>query len=334
MNNKDQASQLSEYDKHRIIVYYNDKLNITSIAEKMNLHRHTVSKWIDRYIDNGLVGLKRVAGTGKIKPENNNQNNAIMIIHLIQNDKYLSLRQIKQKLNENDINISIYKIQNILHSHDFIYGFPPKKCPLTEETKQKRLMFAIKYKNIDWNKVFFTDEFSVWEGLKTIKRWFNNNMGIDYDVTFKHHKKLNSWIVINSSGLHNIHVFKENMNADVYVSILKDNFLNLYNSNYYMQFDNDPKHTSKKASTFIRNNNIKCLDFPSYSPDLNPIENIISVFKVNIQKRKNEISEANFKEIIIEEWNNIDNSIITNTINTMPDRLKKIIENKGNYLDY
>ena len=41
-----------------------------------------------------------------------------------------------------------------------------------------------------------------------------------------------------------------------------------------LQFDNDPKHRSLKALEFYKENNIQIIDWPSNSPDLNPIENI------------------------------------------------------------
>ena len=41
-----------------------------------------------------------------------------------------------------------------------------------------------------------------------------------------------------------------------------------------LKFDNDPKHRSLKALEFYKENNIKIIDWPSNSPDLNLIENI------------------------------------------------------------
>ena len=40
-----------------------------------------------------------------------------------------------------------------------------------------------------------------------------------------------------------------------------------------LQFDNDPKYRSLKDLEL--KNNIKIIDWPSNSPDLNPIENIL-----------------------------------------------------------
>ena len=48
--------------------------------------------------------------------------------------------------------------------------------------------------------------------------------------------------------------------------------------------DNHPVHKSMNRLLFYKEHKIKVIDFPPYSPDLNPIENIWEKFK----KRDNE----------------------------------------------
>ena len=48
-----------------------------------------------------------------------------------------------------------------------------------------------------------------------------------------------------------------------------------------LQFDNDPKHRSLKTLKFYKENNIKIIDCPSNSPNLNSIENIWAKIKIS-----------------------------------------------------
>ena len=45
-------------------------------------------------------------------------------------------------------------------------------------------------------------------------------------------------------------------------------------ADFKFQHDNDPKHTSKVVKAYLSNAKFVVLDWPSQSPDLNPIENI------------------------------------------------------------
>ena len=75
---------------------------------------------------------------------------------------------------------------------------------------------------------------------------------------------------------------------------------------------NDPKHTSRIAMNFLTQNRIDIIDWPSNSPDLNPIENTWYIMKNNVEKRMPK--NVGF---MVEEWDKIPQEVVNNVITSM-----------------
>jgi transposase len=75
------------------------------------------------------------------------------------------------------------------------------------------------------------------------------------------------------------------------------------------------------------------IDWPSNSPDLNPIENLWSIVKGNVEKRwpKN---LGELERYMVEEWNKIPESILKNLVGSMKERCKLVIEKNGERIPY
>ena len=74
-------------------------------------------------------------------------------------------------------------------------------------------------------------------------------------------------------------------------------------------------------------------NWPSQSPDLNPIENLWRLLKVNVMKRE----PRNIAELEVscqEEWKKITAEECTNLVKNYKKRLSQVLTLKGHTIDY
>jgi len=128
------------------------------------------------------------------------------------------------------------------------------------------------------------------------------------------------------------------MDADLYVRILQSELMDsiqyydLDQDEVIFQQDNDPKHTSKLAKDAVEELNLTVLDWPSQSPDLNPIEHYWGHVARELKRRTGLITNKDqlWDELqtILSETNK---DLCRKLIGTMPRRIIDVIKAKGGY---
>lgn len=127
------------------------------------------------------------------------------------------------------------------------------------------------------------------------------------------------------------------LDSSLYCEILSEEFLQTLD--YYglkavdivFQQGNDPKHTSKLAKKWFEDHKVLVLDWPPYSPDLNPIENIWTFVKQQLCKF--ETAPKSMHELwerVQRVWNyKITSEYCLKLVESMPERLEAVINAKG-----
>ena len=73
--------------------------------------------------------------------------------------------------------------------------------------------------------------------------------------------------------------------------------------------DNDPKHTSALIKDWLRNNGIQVMQWPSSSPDLNPIEHLLDVSENRVKKHHSK-NKTELTLHLMEKWSKIELSVL------------------------
>ncbi len=75
------------------------------------------------------------------------------------------------------------------------------------------------------------------------------------------------------------------------------------------------------------------MDWPSMSPDLNPIEHLWGILKRKVEECK--ISNIHhLRDVVMEEWKRTPVATCEALVNPMPKRVKAVLENNGGHTKY
>jgi hypothetical protein len=197
-----------------------------------------------------------------------------------------------------------------------------------------------------WDKVIFSDEKTFYGKGFCGRTWVRREKGTALNPEYcinktAHPVKVNVWGCFCTAGVGYSLIFNENMDAALMKQTLSTHLIpsaNLHFSTdppeqWYLLHDNDKKFKSGLVTGWLHNNGISCIDFPPYSPDLNPIENLWSTLARSVEQIQCNTMEE-LQDAVADEWKQLDPSHLRALVHSMPQRCLDVIAAQGWHTKY
>jgi hypothetical protein len=129
------------------------------------------------------------------------------------------------------------------------------------------------------------------------------------------------------------------MNSEEYQGVLTDKLLPFIHCHWWklltFQQDNASVHVSRSTKAWLNEKHVTLLEWPSCSPDCNPMENMWGTLARRVYAHNRQFNSVNeLKVAILEKWGNIEGTLISNLIGSMPNRVFQVIHRNCGLTSY
>ncbi|KAK3531747.1 hypothetical protein QTP70_027293, partial [Hemibagrus guttatus] len=302
------TKELSKDTRNKIVDLHQAGKTESAIGKQLGVKKSTVGAIIRKWKTYKTTdNLPRSGAPRKISPRG-----VKMITRTVSKNPRTTRGDLVNDLQRAETKVTKATISNTLRRQG-LKSCSARRVPLLKPVHVRaRLKFAREHLDDpeeDWENVIWSDETKIeLFGKNSICRvWRRKNAELhpkNTIPTVKHGGgNIMLWGCFSAKGPGRLICVKERTNGAMYREILSKNLLPSARAlemkrGWVFQHDNDPKHTARATKEF---KHFKALEWPSQSPDLNPIENLCRELKIHVAQRQPQNITA-LEEICMEEW--------------------------------
>lgn len=336
---------LSEVQRGRIIALAEQGMAQRQIARTVGVTQGVVSKTYSRFLELGTLKNRPRRSRGRVTTEGQDR----FLAQIARRNPTTSHPELqRQLLQATGVSVSVETIRKRLRARGLFSRRQLRVPELSRQNKADRLNWSLEHENWtieDWRNVLFSDETRI--GLRSDDRRIRVLRGRGRQARLRVAKSIPKykggtvmfWGGIMVGERTPLIPIRQSLTGQRYVDLVLQPVVRLWRGGFgdfflFMQ-DNAPPHTSRVAKFFFETEGVAVLEWPSCSPDLNPIEHLWDKIKRKIRARQN--NPGNTEQLIqaaLEEWANVPQEDINNLIDSMPRRIRACIDARGGNTDY
>ena len=334
--------RLSQLDRGRAIALILQGRSQRDVAQQFGVHESTISRLVQRL--RATVRLTDRPRSGRPRVTTQRQDRRIHLVHL---RNRLTTETAREVIGTHCRRVCPRTVRNRLREFDIRPRRPYVGPNLTHRRRQRRMQWLRAHapnRLADWRRVMFSDEsrFSIQRSdrrqrvYRRLGERYSNACVREVD-RFGGGGSVMVWGGIFHGVKTPLVVIQGNLTAVRYRDqVLLPQVLPLVIAhNLTFQHDNARPLVARVCRDFPNQNNVQVLDWPPYSPDLNPIEHLWDALDRRVRKRVNVPNNvAQLQLALIQEWNNIPQRTIDNLVGSMVRRVRAATAARGGHMCY
>lgn len=341
----EKRKEMSTPQKQLVISLRRDGFSQYKIADIIGVSQSCISKFLRKF--NRRRNIENLPRSGR--PRKTDEKGDRKNLRCVKTDTRQTLAEITNEANNAlPSSVSSRTVRRRLRFSGYTRRKIRKTLTIRKENRSRRINWCRSKLGwtLDrhWKKVIFSDETQVvvdqnkrvyvWRRADEV--WRPECLGLRGNSKFS----AMFWGCISHNGIGTFTQVEGNINSRKYIDILDENLWPVLarhfpNNDYLFQEDNAPVHTSNETKRWKEQNNIKSLNWPSQSPDLNIIENVWRTIKIRLQREINNIkNRGELIEKVKEIWSSLPRHYIQGLYTSIPKRVRQVIRSKGHATKY
>lgn len=315
------------------------------VAAALNVNQSTVHRLQQRYAATGSSADRHRPGRPRVTTQN--QDHYIRVQHL-RNRFRTATATASETIGTHGRQLSARTVRNRLR----VEGIRPRRpfvgAILTRRHRDARLQWCNRHRywNLQrWSSVVFSDEKKFQchraDGRQRVYRRVHERYApaCVRQINRWGGPSVMMWAAISANHRSQLYFIDGNLNAvryrDEILQPIVVPFLGQVGPNAMFQQDNARPHVARVCLQFLEDNDVDVLDWPSMSPDLNPIENLWSLLSTRLYGREHPPqTQQQLRVALREEWAAIPQEQIRRLCLSMRRRINATINTHGGHINY